>query len=48
MKRIRSGGRPRTVEAVREDTGGRRLAVTVGMLVFLVGLALLFVANAPS
>ena len=47
MERMRSGERTRVVEAVREDAG-RRLAVSAGMLVFLVGLALLFVANAPS
>jgi len=47
MKRLWSGERPRTVDAVREDAGGR-LAITIGMLVFLVGLALLFIANAPS
>jgi len=47
MERMRSGERPRAVEAVREDAGGR-LAVSAGILVFLTGLALLFVANAPS
>jgi len=30
------------------DDARRRLAVGAGMLIFLVGLALLFVANAPS
>ncbi len=47
MERMRSGGRPRTAQAADDDTSGR-LAVGAGMLVFLVGLALLFVANAPS
>ena len=47
MERMQSWKRPRAIEAVREDAGGR-LAVNAGMLVFLVGLALLFVANAPS
>jgi hypothetical protein len=47
MERMRSGEQPRAVEAVREDAGGR-LAVSAGILVSLTGLALLFVANAPS
>ena len=47
MERIRSREEPRLIVAVREDAG-ERLAVEAGMLVFLVGLALLFVANAPS
>ncbi len=42
-----SGERPRTMDAVREHDGAR-IVVEVGMLVFLVGLALLFVAAAPS
>jgi len=47
MERMQSGERPRAIEAVREDAGGR-LAVSAGILVFLTGLALLFVANALS
>ena len=47
MERMRNEKQPRALEAVREDAGGQ-LAVEAGMLVFLVGLALLFVANAPS
>jgi len=47
MERIRSGERSRAAEAVRDDAGGR-VVVGAGMLVFLVGLALLFVLNAPS
>ena len=47
MERMRRGERPRAVRAAYDDAGGR-LAVSAGMLVFLVGLALLFVANAPS
>ena len=47
MERIRSREEPRVIVTVREDDG-ERLAVEAGMLVFLVGLALLFVANAPS
>ncbi len=47
MERMRSEERPRVVAATRDDAGGR-LAVDAGMLVFLIGLALLFVANAPS
>jgi hypothetical protein len=35
------------MEAVQEDVVGR-LGATFGMLVFLSGLALLFVVNAPS
>ena len=40
----------RGVQEVRtaRDDARRRLAVGAGMLIFLVGLALLFVANAPS
>jgi hypothetical protein len=47
MERMRSEERSRAVEAVQEEDGGR-LAVSAGMLVFLMGLALLFVMNAPS
>ena len=47
MKRKRSGDRPRAVATVREHAGGR-LVVDACMLIFLIGLALLFVANAPS
>ena len=46
MERMRSEERPRAVRAT-DDTSGR-LAASGGMLVFLVGLALLFVANAPA
>jgi hypothetical protein len=35
------------MDAVREHDGAR-IAVEAGMLVFLIGLALLFVAAAPS
>ena len=47
MERMRSGERPRAKAAMYDDVSGR-LAANAGMLVFLVGLALLFVANAPS
>lgn len=47
MERMRSGEQPRAVHATGDDATRQR-AVTGGMLVFLVGLALLFVANAPS
>ena len=47
MERMRGEERPRVAQAVLDDAGGR-LAVDAGMLIFLVGLALLFVANAPS
>jgi len=47
MEQMRSGERPRVVAATPDDSGGR-LAVSAGMLVFLIGLAGLFVANAPS
>ncbi len=47
MEGMRSGERSRSIETLREDDR-ERLAVEAGMLVFLVGLALLFVANAPS
>ena len=47
MERMRSEERPRAVQASCDDTSGR-LAASGGMLVFLVGLPLLFVANAPS
>jgi hypothetical protein len=47
MERMRNRERPRAIETVREDAGGR-LAVDAGMIVFLIGLALLFVANGPS
>ena len=35
------------VRPAREDAG-RRLAAGAGMLLFIIGLALLFVANPPS
>jgi hypothetical protein len=47
MERMRSEERPRAAQAVLDDARGR-LSTETGMLVFLVGLALLFVANAPS
>jgi hypothetical protein len=47
MERIRSGERSHAAEAVRDDAAGR-VVVGAGMLVFLVGLAMLFVLNAPS
>lgn len=47
MERMRSEEQPRARVAVRDDDRGR-LVVDAGMLVFLIGLALLFVANAPS
>ena len=47
MGRMRSDEQPRAVDATCDDAT-RQVAVTGGMLVFLVGLALLFVANAPS
>ena len=47
MERMQNGELPRVVAAVREHDRGR-VAADVGMLAFLVGLALLFVANAPS
>jgi len=47
MERMRSRERTRAVQATDDDPGGR-FAVSAGMLVFLVGLALLFVASAPS
>jgi hypothetical protein len=47
MERMRSEERSSVEAAVLEDDRGR-LAVDAGMLVFLVGLALLFVASAPS
>ena len=47
MERMRSEEQPRAVQATY-DEAPRQLVVTGGMLVFLVGLALLFVANAPS
>ena len=47
MERKRSKQRPRAEEAVLDDDRGR-IAVDTGMVVFLLGLALLFVANAPS
>jgi hypothetical protein len=46
MESMQRGERPRAVEAAPEDAG-RRLAVAAGMLVFLVGLALFFLATAP-
>ncbi len=47
MAATRDGERP---ETVREGGGAarRRLAIEIGMLAFLVGLALVFVAGAPS
>jgi hypothetical protein len=47
MEWKRSGERPRANAAAPDNERGR-FAVEAGMLVFLVGLALLFVANAPS
>jgi len=47
MDGMRSKKGVHEVRTAREDAGGR-LAITIGMLVFLVGLALFFVANAPS
>lgn len=47
MERTQSGDRPRAMDAGKHDDRGR-IAVEAGMLVFLIGLALLFVANAPS
>ena len=47
MEQMQSRERIRVVAAVRDDVR-RRVAVDAGMLVFLVGLALLFVTNAPS
>jgi hypothetical protein len=47
MERKQSEERPRATDAAQHDVR-RRLAVEAGMLVFLIGLALLFVANAPS
>ena len=47
MERMRSGERPRAVTTVQEDDGAR-IAAETAMLVFLSGLALLFIANAPS
>lgn len=42
--------REKRPDAVREGSGDtrRRLAIEIGMLAFLVGLALVFVAGAPS
>jgi hypothetical protein len=47
MAATRDGKYP---ETVREGGGAarRRLAIEIGMLAFLVGLALVFVAGAPS
>ena len=47
MERMRNGERSRAMDAMREDER-RRIAVDAGMLIFLIGLALLFVANAPA
>ena len=47
MERMRSEERPRVAEATYEESD-RPLAASAGMLVFLVGLALLFVTNAPA
>jgi len=47
MEWKRRGERPRANAAAPDDDRGR-LAVEAGMLIFLIGLALLFVANAPS
>jgi hypothetical protein len=48
MDRTQSEERPRVIEAVQDEDDRGRFVVGAGMLVFLVGLALLFVANAPS
>ena len=47
MDRMRGQQRPEALEAAREDVRGL-IAAETGVLVFLIGLALLFVANAPS
>ena len=47
MESKRSGERPHANAAAPGDERGR-VFVEAGMLVFLIGLALLFVANAPS
>jgi len=47
MERTLGGERPRAIDAGKHDDRGR-IAVEAGMLIFLIGLALLFVANAPS
>ena len=47
MERTLGEERPRTMDAGKHDDRGR-IAVEAGMLIFLIGLALLFVANAPS
>jgi hypothetical protein len=48
MERMQSEERPRVIEAVHDEDDHGRIVVGAGMLIFLVGLALLFVANAPS
>jgi len=47
MDGMRSSRGVQEVRAARGDAR-RRLAVGAGMLIFLVGLALLFLANPPS
>jgi len=47
MERMRSGEECRVVPAAQEDAGAR-FAVSAAMLVFLFGLAMLFVTTAPS
>ena len=46
MERMRSEDRSRAAQAVDDGIGGQ-LAARAGMLVFIIGLALLFVVNAP-
>ena len=48
MGRMQRVERRREIRTADEDAAAGGLAVSAGMLVFLVGLALLFVANAPS
>ena len=47
MDRVGGEEQSRDEHAVLDDPRGR-IAAETGMLVFLIGLALLFVANAPS
>jgi len=47
MDEMRSGRGVPEARTARDDAR-RRLAVGAGMLLFLVGLALLFLANPPS
>ena len=47
MEGMRGARGAQEVRTARDDAR-RRLAVGAGMLILLVGLALLFVANAPS